>query len=142
MKRHEPCLLIVAGALVVAVSFIYWLSFAGLPYQDPTPELLTRYALHTDIAVALFYLGAAAFVWGLVVGTRRFWPLLPMVSGVLMTLVGCSGVLSFGDRTDPAEFVLAVRVGWILIGLGLMVFIWGVVASIMRRRQCRSSETL
>jgi hypothetical protein len=46
MKRGWPLLLIVAGLLLMVGGFVYDVMFAGIPYQDPTPEMSARYAFH------------------------------------------------------------------------------------------------
>jgi hypothetical protein len=38
-----PFVLLAVGLLVVAVGFAYDIAFAGIPFQDPPPELQRRY---------------------------------------------------------------------------------------------------
>lgn len=44
----------VLGLVIVLSGFVYYVLFAGIPYQDPTPELQARYDFHSSIA-GLFY---------------------------------------------------------------------------------------
>jgi hypothetical protein len=83
MRRFWPLILIAAGLFFVLAGFIYDVMFAGIPYQDPTPEMSARYAHHAHIASAICWIGVAVFLFGLVSGiirlvVRRFRP--PVVS--------------------------------------------------------------
>jgi hypothetical protein len=71
MKRFWPLLLIAGGVLIVFGGFIYDVMFAGIPYQDPTPELSARYARHAHIASMIRWLGGGAFLIGIVAGIIR-----------------------------------------------------------------------
>jgi hypothetical protein len=69
MIRHLPIFLLGLGFLLGVVGFLYDVSFAGIPFQDPTPEMQARYAHHSRIAAIIgsaagvaFLLGAIAFV--------------------------------------------------------------------------------
>lgn len=73
MKRFWPLLLGAAGFCLLIGGFVYDVRFAGIPYQDPTPEMSARYASHSRIASVLRWTGVAAFLFGGVVGIgRRF----------------------------------------------------------------------
>lgn len=50
-------LLIVIGFSVMFMGLIYDVLFAGIPYQDPTPELLAEYNRNKATATRLFYIG-------------------------------------------------------------------------------------
>ena len=41
------------GILIVMSGFVYDVVFAGIPYQDPTPELQARYDFHSAVAGSL-----------------------------------------------------------------------------------------
>jgi len=49
----------------------YDVMFAGIPYQDPTPEMLARYAHHARIASMMGWCGVAVFLFGVVAGIIR-----------------------------------------------------------------------
>lgn len=49
------CAGVILGLAAVVGGFYYDVMFAGIPYQDPTPELHEQYELHSGIA---FYLEA------------------------------------------------------------------------------------
>lgn len=64
MKQISP-VRIVFGLGLMAAGFSYDLAFAGLPYQDPTPEMAARWALDKSIGEGLFILGAGFLMAGL-----------------------------------------------------------------------------
>jgi hypothetical protein len=66
-----PVSLIATGVSLLLAGFIYHVVFAGIPYQDPTPEMSARYARHAAIASMLFWCGAGAFVAGFLWGAIR-----------------------------------------------------------------------
>ncbi len=61
-------------ALVLA-GFLYDVYFAGIPYQDPTPELQSRWAFHKGVSKTMMLAGAIGFALvalaALMVGLRR-----------------------------------------------------------------------
>jgi len=64
MRRFWPLFLIAGGVLVVFGGFIYDVMFAGIPYQDPTPEMSARYAHHAGIASMIRWCGVVVFLFG------------------------------------------------------------------------------
>ena len=72
MKRFWPVMLIAVGFLLLLGGFIYDVMFAGIPYQDPTPELAADYARHARIASAIRRLGVGVFVFGALSGSIRW----------------------------------------------------------------------
>lgn len=77
MKRFWPVILIYLGGFLLLGGAIYNVMFAGIPYQDPTPEMSARYAHHARIAsvicrlgLGVFLVGSVACIIGLIV--RRF----------------------------------------------------------------------
>ncbi|MEO9516400.1 MAG: hypothetical protein ABJH45_21390 [Paracoccaceae bacterium] len=52
---------IAAGAILIVSGFVYDLSFAGLPYQDPTPEIQARWIFHKGVAENIIIAGATVF---------------------------------------------------------------------------------
>ena len=79
MKRFWPLLLIAAGICLLVFGIVYDVMFAGIPYQDPTPEMSARYARHSGIASVLRWAGVGAFLFGSVAGILR-WFRSPAVS--------------------------------------------------------------
>jgi hypothetical protein len=53
-RRIRPSVLVALSAVLLAAGFVYDLLFAGIPYQDPTPDMTARYEYHAAIA-SLFY---------------------------------------------------------------------------------------
>ncbi len=66
LRRFWPLIPMAAGLMLLLAGFVYDVVFAGIPYQDPTPELAAGYARHADTAACMFRSGAAVFVAGLV----------------------------------------------------------------------------
>ena len=79
MKRFWPLILTAAGLFLLVGGFIYDVMFAGIPYQDPTPEMSARYAHHAHIASTICWFGVGFFLVGCFAGiirlvVRRFRP--------------------------------------------------------------------
>jgi hypothetical protein len=56
------------GPAIVVAGFFYDVIFAGIPYQDPTPELQSRYFLHSTIAshvrwCGVLWMAALVLLW-------------------------------------------------------------------------------
>jgi hypothetical protein len=58
-------MLIAAGLFLFIGGFIYDVIFAGIPYQDPTPEMLARYNHHSRIASTIQLSGVGVFLFGM-----------------------------------------------------------------------------
>ncbi len=56
----------VLGIVIVIMGFVYDVLFAGIPYQDPTPELQARYDFHSSVAGMFYKTGGIVFLVGLV----------------------------------------------------------------------------
>jgi hypothetical protein len=81
MKRWWPLGVIAAslvlGSLVCAAGWMYDVVFAGIPYQDPTPELAARYTLNAQIASLIRWVGAGICAsGGLLGGALLVWTVL------------------------------------------------------------------
>ena len=55
------------GLCLIVIGFVYDIMFAGIPYQDPTPELLAQWEFHSSIAKIFYASGALVFIIGLFV---------------------------------------------------------------------------
>lgn len=64
MKRFWPRVLMGMGIFILFGGFIYDVLFAGLPYQDPSPETVARYNHHSHIAGVIRWTGLAIFFLG------------------------------------------------------------------------------
>lgn len=71
MKIQLSTFCILSGVALVISGFAYDLSFAGLPYQDPTPEMQKIWLLHKRIADVIIITGTAFFVLGFVWSISR-----------------------------------------------------------------------
>lgn len=56
--------LILSGIMIFIVGLYFWMIKAGLPYQDPTPEMSFNYAVNYRVGQVLLLLGAATLVIG------------------------------------------------------------------------------
>lgn len=54
------------GLSLLLGGFIYDVLFAGIPYQDPTPELEAQYDLHSRIAGLFYGSGGMVLLLGLI----------------------------------------------------------------------------
>ena len=57
--------LLIAGVIILLISAYYLVIKAGIPYQDPPPELQIKYAVNAGIGEELFKDGSIVFVVGL-----------------------------------------------------------------------------
>jgi hypothetical protein len=129
MRRFNPLFLILGCVLPLFGGFIYDILFAGIPYQDPTPELSASYALHANIASMICWFGAVVFLIGWVTGIRRFWPILFIIGGGHLVPGGFVFAAAFASKPQEAYFVhIASITGW----CGVAVFVFGVVAGVIR----------
>jgi hypothetical protein len=71
MRRFWPLIVIAAGLFLLVGGFIYDAMFAGIPYQDPTPEMLARYNHHSRIASTIQGSGFGIFLFGLLASIIR-----------------------------------------------------------------------
>jgi hypothetical protein len=51
-------LLALGGMAVFGAGFLWDLAFAGIPYQDPPPDLLARWTFHKTVADRIMTTGA------------------------------------------------------------------------------------
>lgn len=60
-----PAVVMALGMAVAFAGFAYDLMLAGIPYQDPTPELEAQYRFHSGVASAIEYIGVTVLAAGL-----------------------------------------------------------------------------
>jgi hypothetical protein len=72
MKRYFVFVVVSIGIVLIVGGFIYDVMFAGIPYQDPAPEISARYAHHSHIASTIRTVGAEVFLAGAVAGVAQF----------------------------------------------------------------------
>lgn len=53
------------GLGLMISGFVYDVMFAGIPYQDPTPELLAKWKFHSNVAFWTIAAGTAIMCVGL-----------------------------------------------------------------------------
>lgn len=54
------------GMLLVVSGLAYDLRFAGLPYQDPTPDMEARWKFHKSVAGVFYEAGGVTLLAGVV----------------------------------------------------------------------------
>jgi hypothetical protein len=52
-----PAVAVALGFVLAAAGLVYDLAFAGLPYQDPTPEMQARWRYHSGVASVIELVG-------------------------------------------------------------------------------------
>ena len=72
IKRFWPIIFIAAGLSLLLGGFTYDLTFAGIPYQDPTPEMSARFDFHKRIAITIYLSGVGSFLLGALAGISRW----------------------------------------------------------------------
>ena len=66
MKRALKTLFLpLVGLLILISGFLYFVTFAGLPYPDPTPELQAEWNYHENISWIILKIGGAVLFTGL-----------------------------------------------------------------------------
>ena len=53
------------GLLILIAGFLYFVTFAGLPYPDPTPELQAEWKYHENISWIILKIGGFVLFVGL-----------------------------------------------------------------------------
>ena len=72
MRRHLKSLSVLGLGLAIAVvGLVYDVMFAGIPYQDPTPEMKAEWQRHSDFAATLQAMGGVIFLVGVLA-----WPVI------------------------------------------------------------------
>ena len=66
MKRALKILALpIIGLLILIAGFLYFVTFAGLPYPDPTPELQAQWKYHENISWIILKIGGFVLLVGL-----------------------------------------------------------------------------
>ena len=66
MKRALKILALpLFGLLILIAGFLYFVTFAGLPYPDPTPELQAQWQYHENISWIILKIGGFVLFVGL-----------------------------------------------------------------------------
>ena len=71
-KQMWPYLLLASGPVLLVAGFVYDVLFAGIPYQDPTPDLAASYDRHSSIAMVIYWCGALTLLTGFMIIVIRF----------------------------------------------------------------------
>ncbi|MCH2038098.1 MAG: hypothetical protein MK137_05860 [Rickettsiales bacterium] len=56
MKRNSVVMWV--GFIVLLSGFVYDITFAGIPYPDPTPQMQQQWEFHRSIANGMYTVGA------------------------------------------------------------------------------------
>jgi len=66
MKRALKILALpLFGLLILIAGFLYFVTFAGLPYPDPTPELQAEWKYHENLSWIILKVGGFVLFAGL-----------------------------------------------------------------------------
>ncbi len=71
MKFPRPRTIAAAGMLLFIGGLIYSIVFAGIPYQDPTPQMYATWKFHQQIGDSLMLAGLVLLAGGLLLGLAR-----------------------------------------------------------------------
>jgi len=63
---------ILIGLVLIGAGFVYDAVFAGIPYQDPTPEMSRRFDDQKMTAIQIMQIGGLVFVAGICGGIISF----------------------------------------------------------------------
>ena len=61
--------LVTLGLATLVTGFAYDITFAGIPYPDPSPELQARFRRHSEVASGIETAGAVLLLAGIVAVT-------------------------------------------------------------------------
>ena len=62
--RYVGYLGLLVGFSSIVIGFLYYVMFAGIPYQDQTPELQQRYDFHAGVAFYIEIIGVLILAIG------------------------------------------------------------------------------
>ena len=62
---------ILGGIIIIIIGFIYDITFAGIPYQDPTPEMVEKYSYHRTIAESIELIGLMVIIFSIIINGFR-----------------------------------------------------------------------
>jgi len=68
----RPAFVSLLGAVLIIMGFLYDLSFAGIPYQDPLPDVQADWRYHSGIADDAILAGVLIFLVGCIWGAARW----------------------------------------------------------------------
>jgi uncharacterized membrane protein len=72
MRNFPARLLVVGGLIVILFGFVYGSIFAGIPYQDPTPEMSANYDFHFSVSSIILVIGFGSLLLGIVGAVAKF----------------------------------------------------------------------
>ena len=72
MRKFSLRSLVVGGLVVVLFGFLYGSIFAGIPFQDPTPEMSADYEFHFSVANIILVTGCVGLLLGMVCAVTKF----------------------------------------------------------------------
>jgi hypothetical protein len=72
MRNFPARLLVVGGLIIILFGFVYGSIFAGIPYQDPTPEMSANYDFHFSVSNIILVIGFGTLFLGMVGAVVKF----------------------------------------------------------------------
>jgi hypothetical protein len=62
MKTRKPISALIFGVMITVGGFVYHGFFAGIPFQDPTPEVYANWLFHSRIGDNIILAGLVTFL--------------------------------------------------------------------------------
>ena len=72
MRKFPARFLIISGIIVILFGFVYGSIFAGIPYQDPTPEMSANYNFHSIVSNIILVIGLGSLFLGMLGALVKF----------------------------------------------------------------------
>ena len=72
MRKFPARFLIISGIIVILFGFVYGSIFAGIPYQDPTPEMSANYNFHSRVSNIILVIGLGSLFLGMLGALVKF----------------------------------------------------------------------
>lgn len=66
IRRKYDVVFIFIGITLVIIGFSYSIMYAGIPYQDPTDELLKKYNYNNSISETVIIIGFVFIIIGMI----------------------------------------------------------------------------
>jgi hypothetical protein len=67
IKKMLGLFIVIFGAVLIVLGFIFEGILAGIPYQDPPPEILHKYMVYVNIGQTFYKLGFPLLLAGLLI---------------------------------------------------------------------------
>lgn len=72
MRNFPAGLLVAASLIVILIGFVYGSIFAGIPYQDPSPDMSANYNFHVSVSNIILVIGLCTLFLGIAGAISKF----------------------------------------------------------------------